>query len=237
MLARPPRHRVRWAEDLAVKDAELLHEGRSVPAERDGSSLLTRAAGALVLRLGQGAAAIDVPVRLPVEEGAAVDVVDVVVDPARDGRPAGAAGIEIVLRRPATATGEWAQVDATDGRASYTWHGGWTSDPIALGFVRALPAVVRVRTSGFAPRVLRVDRSGIHEAAWPDTRLDLTVLGKDGNPAPFAMFLDGERYAAPEGRLEVAGLAPGRHVAILDRGISWRFTIEAGPPLVRTLRP
>jgi hypothetical protein len=224
-------HRVRWPEGLAVASAELLFQGAPVDAEADGASIVTRAGGDLVLRvvLQDSAKTLDVPVRLPVEDGPAVEVR---VDPAKDGKPVETGAIRL---RPLLADGTLPKsldATATDGRSRwFVARMGPDPSPLELSFARA---VVRLSTKEHVPLVVRVDAPGEREVRWGPATLGLTVLDEDGKPTNALMLLDGETYRAEDGHFDLAGLAVGPHVAFVKSpgtdapGLRWRFTVAEG---------
>lgn len=235
-LSRPARHRVRWPPTFPVDFAALAFRGDTVHAEHDGASLVTAAAGDLVLELGRrGDADLEVPVSLPAEDGAALEVT---VDLAQARIPADPDGLRVRVRLADGSPPGDLELDATDGNASWkAWESAHeTSD---VGFLSR--GTVRVSKRGYATLVARLDGPGTHELRFGRGALDLTVVGDDGEVVDADVLLDGEPYATTGGRLVLSGLAAGAHVAIVgdsrrpERVVVWRFSSGDGETVTRTV--
>ncbi|HVS17135.1 MAG TPA: carboxypeptidase-like regulatory domain-containing protein, partial [Planctomycetota bacterium] len=73
----------------------------------------------------------------------------------------------------------------------------------------------------------------------PDTRALFEVVDEEGAPlARFRVVVAGEVFAGTDGRLELAGLDPGRHAAFVaaDGRVAWRQPLELAPAEVLELR-
>jgi hypothetical protein len=239
VLRAPPRHRVRWPKDLNVNDAMLLYNGSATVAERDGDSLVTRAAGELTLHLEWKGdrKAVDIPVRLPVEPLAAVEVM---VDPSKTSAAA-EDGITLDVRLADGSLPKWFELRATDGKQTMSEAG--SEPPLSLwGPLRMRSAVVRVESTGLMPLVARIDRPGKHELRWGSGRLAITVVDGDDKPVASSVLLDGELFELSDGTLDVGGLAAGLHRLLAasssepGRGRAWRFSIENGQVVTKRLR-